>query len=287
MSLSIGPTPSPPSSSTPVGPHLLSLLTLIQTHSLLLFTALSSPTPPATLPTTIQTLLSLSTQLSDLLPLIAEHQRQERRVQQLVRKLETMQGEWVTGVTSLRSAVGGLKGIVQSGALDRQSIALSSTADPDVLTPKTILAYARLLAPFTSAPPESLYPPDQKLSIDPSGRGLPVGALPPFPTEGVMRRGRLQFGREGVEGMGELVGGEHYPNTIYSVRNLVLIFVLVCLCRAERKDPNPKETDKKEKNPEEQLKLAAKQQERLLHEGGQKQGEGQDDDFAFELDLDL
>lgn len=198
-----------PSSALPVGLQLSHLVNEFTTLSLSLFAALSSAAP---LPTAAiyDALAAVDAKLAALLPLVAEHQRRERRVQALVDSLRTQEQAWQDGAHTLHSAIAALAPVVASGKLDRAAISASAT-DGEHLTPTTILSYARLLAPFTSAPPSSLYPPDQKLavgSIDPSGRGLPVGAIPPFPTEGAMRRGRLQFGRTD-EGMGETteVGG--------------------------------------------------------------------------------
>ncbi|KAL8292924.1 hypothetical protein RQP46_000618 [Phenoliferia psychrophenolica] len=234
-----------------MGVQLSYLTEQFTTLSLSLFAALSSGSP---LPTAAiyDALAGVDAKLVALLPLVAEHQRRERRVQQLVDTLRGQERAWQDGAETLHGAIAALDPIVKSGKVDRASIAASDPAVAD-LTPATILSYARLLAPFTSAPPSSLYPPDQKLavgSIDPSGRGLPVGAIPPFPTEGAMRRGRLQFGRTEEGGMGE--------TTEVGVRK------------------EKKETDVRKPDPGEQLQLHAKQLEGVP-----------DDGFDVELDLDL
>lgn len=202
-----------PSRTLPIGAQLSYLINEFTTLSLSLFAALSSPTPQPTA-ATYASLALVDEKLAALLPLVAEQQRRERRIQLLVDVLRSKEHAWQAGAAALHSAITTLDPVIESGKLDRAAIAASDPASVGggALTPATILAYGRLLAPFTSAPPSSLYPPEQRLgagSIDPSGRGLPVGAIPPFPTEGAMRRGRLQFGRTDEGGMGETteVGG--------------------------------------------------------------------------------
>ena len=240
------------------------------TLSLSLFAALSSGAP---LPTAAiyDALASVDAKLVALLPLVAEHQRRERRVQQLVNTLRSQERAWKDGAEMLHASIAALDPIVKSGKLDRAAIAASDPATTE-LSSATILSYARLLAPFTSAPPSSLYPPDQKLavgSIDPSGRALPAGALPPFPTEGAMRRGRLPFGQTEDGGMGETseVGGTY---CLWRVKNKADVFPCAfSIVRKEAKEPEVRKPD-----PGEQLGRHAKQQEK-------------DDSFDFALELDL
>lgn len=77
---------------------------------------------------------------------------------------------------------------------------------PAKLKPSTVLAYARMLGPYTSAPPRHVSP-----DMDTVDRGDPVsipGALLPYPTEEVMRRGRLGFDEVGAIGeTTEMTGG--------------------------------------------------------------------------------
>lgn len=82
------------------------------------------------------------------------------------------------------------------------------------LKPSTILAYARLLAPYTSAPPrmKSISGNDDKdggqSQTAQHDSSIPPGGIPPYPTEDVMRRGRLAFAQ--VHDIGEttaLTGG--------------------------------------------------------------------------------
>ena len=79
---------------------------------------------------------------------------------------------------------------------------LPSPTAKEPMTTQTLLAFARHLAPFTSAPPKSLFvPADRELDYT-TGRGLPEGANPPFPLEDMLRRGRLLFDSADQEGMG-------------------------------------------------------------------------------------
>lgn len=199
-----------PSRSLPIASQLSHLLAEFTTLSLSLFSVLSSSTPSPTSTSTIYASLStLDQKLADILSLAAEHQRQQRHIDALVNSLRTTDLAWRSTTSTLHSSLSTLSPIIISGSLDRSLIA-SSAPSKAALTPSTLLSYARLLAPFTSAPPSSLFPLEQRAaSMDPSGRGLPSGAFPPFPTEGAMRRGRLQFGQSGVD-CGEVgeVGGE-------------------------------------------------------------------------------
>lgn len=203
-----------PSASLPIGPQLAHLVQEFTTLSVSLFAVISTSSLTATPSTTsiYTSLAELDAKLAVLLSMLAEHQRRQRRIETLIASLRSTEQAWQHGAQTLHAALSTLKPIIESGKLDRTSIA-ASAPEKASLQPATILSYARLLAPFTSAPPSSIFPVEQRQAgLDPSGRTLPPGAFPPFPTEGAMRRGRLQFGREGEEGtgMGETgeVGGE-------------------------------------------------------------------------------
>ncbi|GAA6064248.1 hypothetical protein JCM10212_006000 [Sporobolomyces blumeae] len=192
-----------PSASIPIGPQISHLLNEFTTLSLQLFTLFSAsstslPQPLATLTAPIYaSLAALDRKLARLVSLLEQHQARQRRINALIESLQTLDSTWYRSAETLHDCVERLEPILASGRADRRKI---DVARAPALTSTAILSYARLLAPFTSAPPSSLYPPNEKLrgvgATDPTGRSLPVGAIPPFPTEGVMRRGRLQFGRE-------------------------------------------------------------------------------------------
>lgn len=208
-----------PSPSLPLAPQLTHLLARFTELSLQLFSLLSASTPSASSGTAAiyDELARLDEKLAGLMAMVEEHQRRWRKIEKLVGEVKATEEGWKKGVQGMHEALSQLQPIITSGAVDRAAILAASSSS--TITPSTILSYARLLAPFTSAPPSSLFPPDQQLTgpgapaMDPSGRTLPMGAIPPFPTEGAMRRGRLQFGwaAEGEEGLvgerGE-VGGE-------------------------------------------------------------------------------
>lgn len=197
-----------PSRSLPIGPQLTHLLSEFTTLSLNLFAILSSPAPTSTTPIFLA-ISEVDRKLALLLIYVAEHQEKQRYVDSLVDALKTTETAWRQGTAILHSSIVELSPIILSGANDRVLIEKSKEA---ALSSATLLSYARLLAPFTSAPPSSLFSAEQKAggAMDPSGRSLPLGALPPFPTEGIMRRGRLQFGKGGEGELGEVgeVGGE-------------------------------------------------------------------------------
>lgn len=214
-----------PSPSLPIGPQISHLLSRFTSLSLELFSLLSAASPSLTDPAKstqpIYTALAeVDDKLSRLLVMYDEHQRKQRRVEALIASLRTLDETWHTSALSLHSCVNDLAPIVASGALDRSAILAAKEA---AITPAALLSYARLLAPFTSAPPSSILPSQEERdklkgvgATDPTGRSLPMGAIPPFPTEAAMRRGRLQFGREGMFGaMGETneVGGAFFVHT--------------------------------------------------------------------------
>lgn len=214
-----------PSASLPLGPQITHLLTQFTALSLTLFQLLSTSTPSASSQTSAiyDQLAALDRKLAGVLGMMEKHQRRQRRIDQLASEVRAAESQWQKGAHSLHSALASLAPIVSSGALDRASI--SAAASPPLDT-STMLSYARLLAPFTSAPPSSLFPPEQKegmIASDPSGRTLPQGAIPPFPTEGAMRRGRLQFAAVGLEegGLGETgeVGGGQSSRSLLPCRS--------------------------------------------------------------------
>lgn len=200
-----------PSASLPLAPQLLHLLSSLHALSLSIFTAASSLNPPDQSQSYAQ-LLALDGQLRELLVLVEASGARQARIEALIEALSATESTFQSTLHTLNSAKTSLDPIVKSGSLDRTAIESARRAELD---PSVVLSYARLLAPFTSAPPQSIFTEeDRKKGMDPSGRSLPEGALPPFPTEGVMRRGRLQFGALGGEegeAMGEVgeVGGKH------------------------------------------------------------------------------
>lgn len=97
-------------------------------------------------------------------------------------------------------------------------------ADADDDDGQTVLGYARLLAPFTSAPPSSLRPDTAAAgeSAEQQQQRLPAGGRVPFPTEAHLRAGRLWALSQGVQipgripGGGETaeIGGAHSPHSL-------------------------------------------------------------------------
>ncbi|BGP57287.1 hypothetical protein JCM8202_002864 [Rhodotorula sphaerocarpa] len=215
-----------PSAALPLGLQISHLLAEFTRLSIQLFAHLSNTSPSlavsnssaSPIEAVYDALASIDDKLASLLVMYDAHQRRQRRIEALVDELGALEGRWRTSAQTLERCVADLAPVVASGARDRAAISTASRARP---TPTAVLSYARLLAPFTSAPPSSLFPPEVKLkgvgATDPTGRSLPAGAIPPFPTEATMRRGRLQFGREGLlQGyLGEMeeVGGRRDPDT--------------------------------------------------------------------------
>ena len=192
-----------PSRSLPLAPQLVQLLNELQSISIQLFSAQSSLSPAPLQPIYFQ-ILALDARLRALLHLVADHAQRQQRLNSLLGSLTTLESSHHSTLQSLHASASALKPIVASGALDRAAIAAAAEA---TLEPATVLGYAKLLAPFTSAPPSSVFGEEGRKAVqDPSGRSLPEGALPPFPTEQVMRQGRLQFGRFGDEGAEDGMG---------------------------------------------------------------------------------
>lgn len=280
-----------PSSSLPIGPQISHLLSQFTSLSLSLFSVISSASLSLVADLSKSTqpiytaLAEVDDKLSRLLVMYDEHQQKQRRIEALISQLKTLDETWHASTLSLHACVQSLAPIVSSGALDRSSIAASAAAG---LTPQSLLSYARLLAPFTSAPPSSILPSQEERdklkgvgATDPTGRSLPMGAIPPFPTEAAMRRGRLQFGREGA-GVGETneVGGAFaFPSLLF------LLMLTSSPPNAVRRDstagdgaalPPPK--------PDVATRL---EQEAKAHQaGGAGSGGGMEvEEFEFDLDL--
>lgn len=200
-----------PSASLPIGLQISHLLGEFTQLTVQLFAIISTTSPSALLAAAGGTAKSSATEpiyealaavdrkLAALLVMYDSHRRRQRRIEALIRELGTLDSQWRDSALTLQQCLADLSPVIESGALDRKAITTARQAD---LKPETVLSYARLLAPFTSAPPASLFPPEVKLkgvgATDPTGRTLPAGAIPPFPTEATMRGGRLQFGSEGL-----------------------------------------------------------------------------------------
>lgn len=241
-----------PSPNVPISPQLHYLLAEFSRLAIELFTILSQPpTQSGTAPHSSSTSMSLSPtqaqanrvaeiyeslaeldlKLNRLVRLVHAHERNQQRIDELVSRLQHVDASSKRSIEVLERGTQSLAPVVESAKLDRANMSRATEAR---LTARDVLSYARLLAPFTSAPPSSLFPPEQKLrsagSLDPTGRSLPPGSIPPFPTEGIMRRGRLQFGRQVDVGSGlgqtEEIGGEFFFLLFSSIGSLtgVILF---------------------------------------------------------------
>lgn len=119
------------------------------------------------------------------------HEANQRRIEELEGELGRYELAWRDEVEMLERERNCLAKFVDRGRRESDRIAKAKRA---ALTPSTVLAYARLLAPYTSAPPRSGVA-DAKPAAGLAD--LPLGALLPYPTEEVMRRGRLAFAQVG------------------------------------------------------------------------------------------
>lgn len=196
-----------PSAALPISLQISHLLSEFTRLSVQLFAIISTTSPSlvagarGSAPTdaVYDALAQIDEKLASLLGMYDAHQQRQRRIEALIGELSRLDSNWRSSALRLEACVAELDPILASGKLDRIAIDRAKEAK---VTPDGLLAYARLIAPFTSAPPASLFPPEIKLkgvgATDPTGRTLPPGAIPPFPTEATMRKGRLQFGREGL-----------------------------------------------------------------------------------------
>ncbi|POY72109.1 hypothetical protein BMF94_4841 [Rhodotorula taiwanensis] len=196
-----------PSAALPISLQISHLLSEFTRLSVQLFAIISTTSPSlvagarGSAPTdaVYDALAQIDEKLASLLGMYDAHQQRQRRIEALIGELSRLDSNWRSSALRLEACVAELDPILASGKLDRIAIDRAKEAK---MTPDGLLAYARLIAPFTSAPPASLFPPEIKLkgvgATDPTGRTLPPGAIPPFPTEATMRKGRLQFGREGL-----------------------------------------------------------------------------------------
>ncbi|GAA5951945.1 hypothetical protein JCM3765_005149 [Sporobolomyces pararoseus] len=281
-----------PSTRLPISCQLSHLLSEFASLSIQLFTILSSPANPSvqlsTLTAPIYASLSeIDSKLSKLVQLVALHQQRQQRINSLVNQLESLSSTSHSSTETLAACLSKLDPIISSGKLDRSSIELASpSSDHGPLSSTALLSYARLLAPFTSAPPSSLYPPAEKLrtkslgSTDPTGRTLPPGAIPPFPTEGVMRRGRLQFGREfGGDGLGQTgeIGAHRDGQELHPNQNGI---------DAGGKDPTMERLQYEARQYENGVGAAGSSNfASAVNNGNDEDEEEEEEQFEFDLDL--
>ncbi|KAL7009174.1 hypothetical protein EMMF5_001372 [Cystobasidiomycetes sp. EMM_F5] len=202
------------SDEVPVSASLLAVLSQFSEHVSTIFDDLSRPSYAGTglaatnqpsakaasssaAPSTISSLRALGQldeRLAILLDKAGQHVRNQRRIEQLEAQLEVYEKEWASEVIQLENNRVLLEKLLTQGAKEREAIQQAEKAQ---LTPSTILSYARLLAPFTSAPPRSILPEGNQAA---SLADLGPGAILPYPTEEVMRRGRLAFAEVGEIG---------------------------------------------------------------------------------------
>jgi len=173
------------------------------TQDLFASVAFNSSTARKVSATYIATLQSLDQQLVAVLSTLPIHARNEARIAGLVKEIREYDSSWKEEVIAAETIRKELHELIREGKRDRERIVLADKGsfiqfryicilsdDRGSASPKPddILALGRKLAPFTAAP----LPLGQKA----------VGA--PFPTEEVMRRGRLGLGEQIIEHVGEL-----------------------------------------------------------------------------------
>ncbi|KAK9897800.1 hypothetical protein P389DRAFT_195388 [Cystobasidium minutum MCA 4210] len=162
-----------------------------------------SQVPYARALSSLTELSSIDEKLAELLNKAQVHAKNQKRIEELESKLVQHEIEWRREVNQLESDRKKLKRLLDRGKKDKESIQQAKKA---ALKPSTILSYARLLAPYTSAPPRNkasmLRLPGITQPAPPTGPGgVPQGSILPYPTEEVMRRGILAFAE--VSNIGE------------------------------------------------------------------------------------
>lgn len=187
-----------------------------------LFSLLASPSSSTSLPPSTtalyRQLAATHTELAALLLTLEKHQRQRIVVNSLVQELRVVEEAWTESTIILQRSVQKLDPIIRSSKQDIINISqacpppsaslpisdspTTASSDAEGITTKTLLAFARHLAPFTSAPPTSLFSAQERELDYTTGRGLPEGANPPFPLEDMLRRGRLLFDSADQAGLG-------------------------------------------------------------------------------------
>ncbi|KAA1100072.1 hypothetical protein PGT21_028908 [Puccinia graminis f. sp. tritici] len=142
--------------------------------------------------TVLQEIIQLEIYLYKLLEINSQHDRNSKKIQNLYLTLNSLNSnQFKKKLDQIFSIKNKLDLICSDGQNEKNRFAeLNQLA----LTPGHIMSYARLIAPYTSAPPAPSTA-DQDQPINPSS-GLDLQDpslrfLMPFPTEDVIRRGRM------------------------------------------------------------------------------------------------
>jgi hypothetical protein len=180
----------------------------------------------------LETLARLDADLGGLLDRAAQQAATQAKIDDLLARIRAYDRSWREDVREAAKWKKVLDAAVEEGQRDRAHIEGAAKGAPDhaparrplnpqsaaELDPAAILAYARRLAAFTSAPPLAK---NRKLG-EPGGLDLRAlaqlpGARLPYPTEDMMKRGRLGMADSLVTdagGVGETrdaMGGTWYP----------------------------------------------------------------------------
>ncbi|WAQ89202.1 hypothetical protein PtA15_10A626 [Puccinia triticina] len=139
----------------------------------------------------LQEIVQLETYLYNLLEIHSQHDRNSKKIQNLYLTLtELNSNHFKKNLDQIFAIKNKLDIICSDGQNEKTRF---EKLNDLALTPGHIMSYARLIAPYTSAPPAPSTDPDQPINPcsgldlqDPSLR-----FLMPFPTEDVIRRGRM------------------------------------------------------------------------------------------------
>lgn len=186
----------------PLAAALQDTLDAFQSQSTQLFAQLSNLSANS-VQSCLEDLRQTDRRLASLLSLVPKHQSNQERITALTEQLKSFDGAYKEDVARAYTLRGDLSALIQSGHKS-QSRSLSGIPASDILN------LGRQLAPFTSAPVLS---PAEKSHGNAQEAALRArGAIPPFPTEDIMRRGYLgiasnvaneqQNSTEGVHGLG-------------------------------------------------------------------------------------
>ena len=224
--------------------------------------------PYATSLSSLSELSAIDEKLAELLHKAQTHAQNQKRIEELEDALLQHEIDWRREINQLESDRKVLKAIVDRGKKEKEAIGQARKGvilihkayipqgrilngfPAAALKPSTILSYARLLAPYTSAPPQhrSVLPGILGSNQPPPSTGpggLPPGSILPYPTEEVMRRGILAFAD--VSNIGEttdMTGGKS-AKWFRAIRSLQFCVQSVHLLRVTylRRARKPKQAD--------------------------------------------
>ncbi|KAL7414719.1 vitamin-D-receptor interacting mediator subunit 4-domain-containing protein [Mrakia frigida] len=134
-------------------------------------------------------LARLDEELAVLMERARKHQQRWKRMEQLKRETIEVESQVRSALLVLEEGRRSLEMVVKDA---REGVRSIEIAENNPTNPETLLSFASSLSAYTSAPP----------SFDPS-RQPPSSFFPPFPSEYVLRSGKLNMGGGALGTVGE------------------------------------------------------------------------------------